>query len=108
MVEIAIAVATASQAVATIKKAISLGKDVSDLGAPFAAFFDSKDKVKEAKVAAENTPIGSKVFAKKSVEAFAIEVALAEHKTKQMEKALREMFVYSGNADVYSSMMRIR
>ena len=48
------------------------------------------------------------MFAKQSVESYALEVALAEHKTKDMEKQLRELFVYSGQGDVYKSMMRTR
>ena len=69
---------------------------------------DAKDKIDTAKTEAENAPIGKKVFAKQSVESYALEVALAEHKTKELEKQLRELFVYSGQADVYKSMMRTR
>ena len=40
--------------------------------------------------------------------AHALEVALAEHKARELEKQLRELFVYSGQGDVYKSMMRAR
>ena len=42
------------------------------------------------------------------MEAYALEVALAEHKAKDLEKQLRELFVYSGQGDVYKTMMRAR
>ena len=108
MIEISLAIAAASQAVSTIKKGLRAGRDAQDLASQFANFFDAKDKIDGAKAESEHAPLGSKVFAKQSVESYALEVALAEHKTKEMEKQLRELFVYSGQGDVYKSMMRTR
>ncbi len=108
MIEVTVAIAAASRAVTLIKKGLSLGKDTQELSSQFAQFFDAKDRIDTAKAAAENAPLGKKVFAAQSVEAYALEVALAEHKAKDLEKQLRELFVYSGQADVYSSMMRAR
>ena len=108
MIEISLAIAAASQAVSTIKKGLRAGRDAQDLATQFASFFDAKDKIDGAKAQSEHAPLGSKVFAKQSVESYALEVALAEHKTKEMEKQLRELFVYSGQGDVYKSMMRTR
>ena len=64
--------------------------------------------IDKAKADSEHTPLGKKVFDSKSVEAHALEVALAEHKARELEKQLRELFVYSGQGDVYKSMMRAR
>ena len=108
MIEVSLAIAAASQAVSTIKKGLRAGRDAQDLATQFASFFDAKDKIDGAKEQSEHAPLGSKVFAKQSVESYALEVALAEHKTKEMEKQLRELFVYSGQGDVYKSMMRTR
>lgn len=108
MIEVSLAIAAASQAVSTIKKGLRAGRDAQDLATQFASFFDAKDKIDGAKAESEHAPLGSKVFAKQSVESYALEVALAEHKTKEMEKQLRELFVYSGQGDVYKSMMRTR
>tara|TARA_R100001369_G_scaffold92011_2_gene135105 strand:- start:1531 stop:2004 length:474 start_codon:yes stop_codon:yes gene_type:complete len=108
MLEIGIAISAASHAVASIKKGLSLHKDISDLTNEFSAFWDARDDIAEAKTRSENATLGGKVFAKQSVESFALEVALAEHKTKQLEKQLRELFIYSGQAEVYSTMMRVR
>ena len=108
MIEVSLAIAAASQAVSTIKKGLRAGRDAQDLASQFATFFDAKDKIDGAKAQSEHAPLGSKVFAKQSVESYALEVALAEHKTKEMEKQLRELFVYSGQGDVYKSMMRTR
>ncbi len=108
MIEISLAIAAASQAVSTIKKGLRAGRDAQDLASQFANFFDAKDKIDGAKAESEHAPLGSKVFAKQSVESYALEVALAEHKTKEMEKQLRELFVYSGQGDIYKSMMRTR
>ena len=108
MVEVTVAIAAASRAVPIIKKGLALGKDPQELSSQFAQFFDAKDKIDKAKADSDHAPIGKKVFASQSVEAYALEVALAEHKAKELEKQLRELFVYSGQADVYKSMMRAR
>jgi|TARA_B100000073_G_scaffold345939_2_gene356137 hypothetical protein len=108
MVEVTVAIAAASRAVTIIKKGLALGKDTQELSSQFAQFFDAKDKIDKAKADSDHAPIGKKVFAAQSVEAYALEVALAEHKAKELEKQLRELFVYSGQADVYKSMMRAR
>ena len=108
MVEVTVAIAAASRAVTIIKKGLALGKDTQELSSQFAQFFDAKDRIDKAKADSDHAPIGKKVFAAQSVEAYALEVALAEHKAKELEKQLRELFVYSGQADVYKSMMRAR
>ena len=108
MIEVTLALSAAVRAVGVIKKGLALGKEASELSSQFGEFFDNKDKITAARAEVENTTIGSKVFAKQSVESYALEVALAEHKTKELEKQLRELFVYSGQAEIYTSMMRIR
>ena len=108
MIEVTVAIAAASKAITVIKKGLALGKDTQELSSQFAQFFDAKDKIDKAKADSDHAPIGKKVFAAQSVEAYALEVALAEHKAKELEKQLRELFVYSGQADVYKSMMRAR
>jgi hypothetical protein len=108
MIEVTLALSAAVRAVGIIKKGLALGKEASELSFQFGEFFDNKDKIIAARAEVENTTLGSKVFAKQSVESYALEVALAEHKTKELEKQLRELFVYSGQAEIYTSMMRIR
>jgi len=108
MIEVTLALSAAVRAVGVIKKGLALGKEASELSSQFGEFFDSKDKIAAARAEVENTTLGSKVFAKQSVESYALEVALAEHKTKELEKQLRELFVYSGQTEIYTSMMRIR
>ena len=108
MIEVTLALNAAVKAVGIIKKGLSLGKEASELSSQFGDFFDNKDKIATARAEVENATLGSKVFAKQSVESYALEVALAEHKTKELEKQLRELFVYSGQTEIYTSMMRIR
>ena len=108
MIEVTVAIAAASKAITVIKKGLALGSDTQELSSQFAQFFDAKDKIDKAKADSEHTPLGKKVFDSKSVEAHALEVALAEHKARELEKQLRELFVYSGQGDVYKSMMRAR
>jgi len=108
MVEISIALAVASKAVAAIQKGFKLHKEASELTTQFSQFFDAKDDIAKARAEVENPTLVGKVFAKQSVESYALEVALAEHKTKELEKQLRELFIYSNQSEIYSRMMRIR
>lgn len=108
MVEIGIALAIANKAVATIHQGFKLHKQASELTPQFSRFFDAKDDIARARAEVENSTLAGKVFAKQSVESYALEVALAEHKTQELEKQLRELFVYSGQTEVYTRMMRIR
>ena len=108
MAEISIALAVASKAVAAIQKGFKLHKEASELTTQFSQFFDAKDDIAKARAEVENPTLVGKVFAKQSVESYALEVALAEHKTKELEKQLRELFIYSNQSEIYSRMMRIR
>ena len=73
-----------------------------------AAFYDAKDKVTEAKAQSENTSAANKMFAKDSVESYALQAVLAEERTKKLETQLKRMFQDKGKTALYSQMMRVR
>ena len=56
----------------------------------------------------ENAPLFSKLFAGRSVEAQALEITAAKHKTAKIEKELREFLIYSGQGQFYEDMMKER
>jgi len=91
MIEVTLALSAAVKAVGVIKKGLALGKEASELSSQFGEFFDNKDKITAARAEVENTTLGSKVFAKQSVESYALEVALAEHKTKELDPIIQQM-----------------
>ena len=71
-------------------------------------FYDAKDKVTEAKAQSENTSAANKMFAKDSVESYALQAVLAEERTKKLETQLKRMFQDKGKTALYSQMMRVR
>lgn len=108
MIEIGIALSMATSAFNGIKKAIEVGRDAEDMVGVFSKFFDAKDQIIEASEYGNNPSIVKKLFSGSSVEAQALEITAAKHKTQQLEKELREFLIYSGQAAFYDDMMRER
>ena len=75
MVEVAAAISMAVSAYNGIKKAVEMGREVEDITGYFGKFFDAKETISEASQYNENAPLFSKLFAGRSVEAQALEIA---------------------------------
>lgn len=103
--EIAILIGGATKAFNMCKAAVSAGRDLEDMGAYFAKFFDAKTEIEEAAIHNEK---GSKLLRGKSVEAEAMQIMLARKKYTDMEKQLRELCMYTVGSDFYREMMRER
>jgi hypothetical protein len=108
MIEVAAAISMAVSAYNGIKKAVEMGREAEDVVGYFSRFFDAKEAISEASQYNENTPLVKKLFTGKSVEAQALEITAAKHKTVQLEKELREFLIYSGQGQFYEDMMRER
>jgi hypothetical protein len=108
MLEIGIAINMAVSAFNGIKKAVEAGREIEDVAGYFGKFFDAKEAISEASLNNENAPIFKKIFAGRSVEAQALEITTAKHKTAKIEKELREFLIYSGQGQFYEDMMRER
>lgn len=103
--EIAMLIGGATKAFNMCKAAVSAGRDLEDMGAYFAKFFDAKTEIEEAAIHNEK---GSKLLRGKSVEAEAMEIMLARKKYNDMEKQLRELCMYTVGAEFYQEMLRER
>jgi hypothetical protein len=103
--EIAILLGGATKAFNMCKAAVNAGRDLEDMGAYFAKFFDAKTEIEEAAIHNEK---GSKLLRGKSVEAEAMEIMLARKKYADMEKQLRELCMYTVGAEFYQEMLRER
>jgi hypothetical protein len=103
--EIALLIGGATKAFNMCKKAVEVGRDLEDMGDYFSKFFDAKTEIEEAAIANEK---GSKLFRGKSVETEAMQIMLARKKFEDMEKALRELCLYTVGAEFYTSMLRER
>jgi hypothetical protein len=88
---------TAAQAaVKGIQAAIKLGKDVQGIAADLGKFFEAKDAVQEA----ANNP---KKF--KSDTAQALETVMQAKQLAEAETELKNMLIWSGNADVWEGVL---
>jgi hypothetical protein len=103
--EIAMLIGGATKAFNMCKAAVNAGRDLEDMGAYFARFFDAKTAIEEAAIHNEK---GSKLLRGKSVEAEAMEIMLARKKYADMEKQLRELCMYTVGAEFYQEMLRER
>ena len=108
MVEIGIAIAAATKAVGTLKQGLALGNDLVSLKADFNKVFDAKNAVERAKAKQANRPLAKKLMDNQSVEGHALDFALETMQIKQLEKDLKDAFIYSGRGDEYKLMMRER
>jgi hypothetical protein len=95
----------AQGAVKGIKAAVQLGKDVSGLYKEFSQFYHAADQVHVAstrmRIAAVN-----KTDAQISLDA--LQIAMASKALRDNEKELKDILVWSGNADVWNEMMAER
>jgi len=90
------AFAAAQAAVKGIQAAIKLGKDVQGIAADLGKFFEAKDAVQEA----ANNP---KKF--KSDTAQALETVMQAKQLAEAETELKNMLIWSGNADVWEGVL---
>ena len=108
MIEVAVAINMALSAFNGIKRAVEAGREAEDVIGYFSRFFDAKEALAEAAQYNSNAPLIKKLFTSNSVEAQALEITAAKHKTAQLEKELREFLIYSGQGQFYEDMMRER
>jgi hypothetical protein len=90
------AFAAAQAAVKGIQAAIKLGKDVQGIAADLGKFFEAKDVVQQA----ANNP---KKF--KSDTAQALETVMQAKQLADAEADLKNMLIWSGNADVWEGVL---
>ena len=90
------AFAAAQAAVKGIQAAIKLGKDVQGIAADLGKFFEAKDVVQQA----ANNP---KKF--KSDTAQALETVMQAKQLAEAETELKNLLIWSGNADVWEGVL---
>ena len=96
----------ASKAYNMVAKAVNAGREIEDTAQYIGKFFDSKEKILEIE---KENQYGPKFMRGSSVEAQALEIQMAKHKTQQMESKLREIIVLYGPGEAfYNEMMKTR
>ena len=99
-------IAGATRAYNLVAKAVNAGREIEDTAQYIGKFFDSKEKILEIE---KENQYGPKFLRGSSVEAQALEIQMAKHKTQQMESQLREIIVLYGPGEAfYNEMMKTR
>lgn len=104
-VSIGIAFAIAQKTVGGIKQAISLGKDINELGGQFANFFHHCDAVHSGNLKLQEKAAS---MTDGEIRALSIQTAMQSKALRDAEKQLRELLIWSGNKDVWDEMMQER
>lgn len=98
MIDPITAFATAQAAIKGVQAAIKMGKDLQGISGDLMKFFEAKDVV--AKAASEP----KKGFAKSDT-AQAFEIVIQAKQLQDAENELKQMLIWSGQADVWQAIM---
>jgi molecular chaperone GrpE (heat shock protein) len=71
-------------------------------------FWDAREEVSVLEQKATNPSKIEKLFGGKSVESQALEITLQKKKAEQLEKELKDLFYWTGNANLWHDMIRER
>ena len=99
------AYAAAQTAVAGIKGAIALGKDINGLIGDFSKFFHMAEQVH---VSATRKKIESIKKSDSQIASEALDIAWKSKQLREDERYLKDMLIWSGNGDVYEQMLAER
>jgi hypothetical protein len=108
MIEVAAALSVANAAFNAIKAGVDRGKELHEMAGTLSKFFDANETINEARIKNQETSATVKFIAGKSVEEEAMELALRKREMDMKYKALRELFIYSGNGETFRDFERQR
>lgn len=102
MIDPITAFATAQAAIKGVQAAIKMGKDISAVSGDLMKFFEAKDVVAKAAVQPKKSTFG------KSDTAQAFETVIHAKQLQDAENELKQMLIWSGNADVWQAILMER
>lgn len=106
--EIIAAVNVCASAYRFMKTAVNEGKDLNDMGRAIGKFFDAREEISVLEQKATNPSKIEKLFGGKSVEAQALEITLQKNRALQLEKDLKDLFLWSGHGNLWQDTLRER
>lgn len=99
MIDPITAFATAQAAIKGVKAAIQMGKDLNSMSGDLMKFFEAKDTVAKAAATPKKSSFG------KSDTAQAFETVLHAKQLQDAEDELKQMLIWSGQADVWHAIV---
>jgi len=106
--EIIAAVNVCASAYRFMKTAVNEGKDLNDMGRAIGKFFDAREEISVLEQKTTNPSKIEKLFGSKSIEAQALEITLQKNRAVQLEKELKDLFLWSGNGHLWQDTLRER
>ena len=106
--EIIAAVAAANSAFNFIRSSVQKGREMQDLTRAIGKFWDAREEISVIEQQATNPSKIAKLFGGRSVEAQALEITLQKQKAEQLERDLKNIFLWTGNGHLWENMVRER
>ena len=106
--EIVAAVQICASAYRFMKTAVNEGKELGDMTRALSKFWDARETVSVLEQKATNPSKIERLFGGKSVESQALEITLQKKKAQQLEKELKDLFYWTGNANLWHDMLKER
>jgi len=106
--EIIAAVNVCASAYRFMKTAVNEGKDLNDMGRAIGKFFDAREEVSVLEQQATNSGAIQKLFGGKSIESTALQITLEKNRAIQLERDLKDLFLWSGRGDLWEDTIRER
>jgi hypothetical protein len=91
-----------------MKTAVNEGRELGDMTRAISKFWDAREEISVIEQRATNPSKIEKLFGGKSIEAQALEITLHKQKAVQLEKDLKDLFYWTGNANLWHDMLRER
>jgi hypothetical protein len=105
MIEIAVAFAAAEAAVAGVKKAIALGKEIQECYGEISTFFHHQGEIQAAAIEQEHEKKMGRPVAQGDATQQALDATFAARRMFRMEIELKEMLIYQSNeSGLYDEM----
>ena len=102
------AIATATAAFNTVKKMVSMGRDVEETLGQIGKWYGAMSDLQEAEREANNPPLFKRIVAGRSVEEEALNIYSAKKKALVQEKELRTLLLYAYGPTGYQELVDLR
>ena len=106
MIEVVAAVSAATSAFNTIKKGISVGRDIEDMAGSLSKWMGAVSDIKKAEEYNKKPPLFKKLFASGSVEEEAMQIFMAKKKAEDMREQLRQIIIHTRGLSAWDELVR--
>ena len=106
MIEVVAAVSAATSAFNTIKKGISVGRDIEDMAGSLSKWMGAVSDIKKAEEYNKKPPLFKKLFQAGSVEEEALQIFMAKKKAEDMREELKNIISFSRGPSAWTELLK--